>query len=473
MLNFLIFLIFTIYNEKLWTNYLAVDTVLTITGNERIVYVGTSYGILLFDAQKIRYLKTLTKFDGILESLKFVAYDREINSLWLLDKNFLMNYNPFTKKKELFKLNITPKAIGVGKHFLYFIANGDTYQWDKKKKRLLKIEKTKDTTIFWYGEKKKYLPQNFPFLTPYYYMDENLEKYFYKELFLTNRNLWVSANGYGILVFDRITKNLIKIFPFNNRLGKIRKILKFENNLWLIGERCFVKTDSEISKWRFFSLEYNKFYEEKEPLLKYKFLEIFLKKGFSSFANLKNSFAFVSEKNIYLFLEDYKEPIELEVPFEIENLYFLKDTLIILTKEGIYFFDYKNNILSDFSRQPPEAKFGVFSFLPMKEEYYFGVRGGFLIYKNQRWEKVIIPIRDLSIPIRELTNFDNYLITKIDNQIIFFDTKKRFFQFLTKEDGLIGEDIYSIKVDNNKLWISHEKGISLYDLTFLKKKIKK
>ncbi|MEO0130681.1 MAG: hypothetical protein ABIK76_03215, partial [candidate division WOR-3 bacterium] len=72
MPNFLLFLIFTIYNEKLWINYLAFDTVLTITGNEKIVYVGIPQGILLFDAQKIRYLKTLTKFDGILENLKFV-----------------------------------------------------------------------------------------------------------------------------------------------------------------------------------------------------------------------------------------------------------------------------------------------------------------------------------------------------------------------------------------------------------------
>lgn len=470
MHNFLLFLIFTIYNEKLWINYLSFDTVLTITGNEKIVYVGTSYGILLFDAQKIKYLKTLTKFDGILENLKFVAYDREINSLWLVDNySTLMNYSPFTKKRESFKLSIVPKAIGISKQFLYFIANGDTYQWDKKKKKLLKIEKTKDTAIFWYGEKKKYLPNNFLFLTPYYYMDENLDKYFYKELFLINRTLWVSANGYGILVFDIITKNLIKVFPFNSSLGKIKKILKFEENIWLISNDFFIKTADKISEWRFFKIKFNKFYEEKEPLLKYKFLEIFFKKPISNLANSKNSFACASENKVYLFLENHLEPIEIQAPSQIENLYFLKDTLIILTDEGIFLFNYKTNIFLDFIEQPPETKFGVFSFLPIKNEWYFGLRGGLLIYKNQKWEKVIIPGGNLSIPIEELTNFDNYLITKLNNQIIFFDTKKRLFQFLNKEDGLIGENIYSLKVDNNKLWIAHEKGISLYDLTVWKR----
>jgi len=168
MVNFFLFLILTIYNEKLWTNYLAFDTVLTITGDEKTVYVGVTNGILLFDTQKIKYLKTLTKFDGILENLKLVAYDREINSLWLIDNNAnLMNYHPFTKKREIFKLTIIPKAIGVGKQFLYFITDDANYCWDKKKKKLFKIEKIKDTTLFWYGERKRYLPQDFSFLTPY------------------------------------------------------------------------------------------------------------------------------------------------------------------------------------------------------------------------------------------------------------------------------------------------------------------
>ncbi|MEO0088910.1 MAG: hypothetical protein ABIK56_00055 [candidate division WOR-3 bacterium] len=471
MFNFLLFFTFTIYNEKLWINYLAFDTALTITGNEKIVYVGTANGILLFDAQKIKYLKTLTKFDGVLENLKFVAYDREINSLWMVDNSSnMMNYHPFTKKKESFKLSIIPKALGVGKQFLYFVANGDTYQWDKKRKKLLKIEKTKDTTIFWYGEKKKYLPQNFPFLAPYYYMDDNLDKHFYKEIFLVNRNLWVSANGYGILVFDRITKNLIKVFPFNSSLGKIKKILKFGENIWLLNDNFFIKTADNISEWRFFLIRYNKFYEENEPLLKDKFLEIFFKRSISNFAYFKNSFACAFENNIYLFLEDYSEPMVIESRSGVENLYFLRDTLIILTQEGVYLFDYKTNNFLDFVDQPPDAKFGVFSFLPIKNDWYLGVRGGFLVYRNQKWEKVIIPGIDLSIPIKDLTNFDNYLITNINNQIIFFDTRKKLFQFLTKEDGFIGENIYSLKVDNNKLWIAHEKGISLYDLTFWKRK---
>ncbi|MEM2174343.1 MAG: hypothetical protein QXI58_01780, partial [Candidatus Micrarchaeia archaeon] len=176
------------------------------------------------------------------------------------------------------------------------------------------------------------------------------------------------------------------------------------------------------------------------------------------------------ENNIYLFLEDYSEPMVIESRSGVENLYFLRDTLIILTQEGVYLFDYKTNNFLDFVDQPPEAKFGVFSFLPIKNDWYLGVRGGFLVYRNQKWEKVIIPGIDLSIPIKDLTNFDNYLITNINNQIIFFDTRKKLFQFLTKEDGFIGENIYSLKVDNNKLWIAHEKGISLYDLTFWKRK---
>ncbi len=471
MLNFLLILIFTIYNEKLWINYLAFDTVLTITGNEKTVYIGTPDGILLFDAQKIKYLKTLTKFDGILENLKFVVYDREINSLWLVDNySNMMNYHPITKKKESFKLRILPKAIGVGKQFLYFVANGDTYQWDKRKKKLLKIENTKDTTIFWYGEKKKNLLRNFPFLAPYYYLDDNLNKYFYKEVFLTNRNLWVSASGYGILVFDIISKNLVKVFPFNKSLSRIKKILKFDNTIWLLSNDFFIKTANEISDWRFYPIRYDKFYEENEPLLKNKFLEIFFKKTISNFANSKNSVACAFENSIYLFLENYSEPIEIQVPSKVENLYFLKDTLIILTQEGIYLFDYKDNKFLDLVDQPAEAKFGVFSFLPIKKGWYFGIRGGFLIYQNQKWEKVIIPGSDLSIPIEELAHFDNFLIAKINNRILLFDTRKKLFQFLTKEDGLISENIYCLKVVNNKLWIAHEKGISLYDLTLKKKK---
>lgn len=474
MPNFLLMLIFTIYNEKLWINYLAFDTVLTITGNEKTIYIGTSDGILLFDAKKIKYLKTLTKFDGILENLKLVVYDQEINSLWLVDNSSnMMNYSPITKKKESFKLKISPKAMGVSKQFLYFAADGDTYRWDKKKKELVKIENTKDTTIFWYGEKKKNSPWNFPFLTPYYYLDDNLNKYFYKEVFLINRNLWVSASGYGILVFDIITKNLIKIFHFNNSLSRIKKILKFDKNIWLVGNDFFIKTSDEISEWRFYPIRYNKFYEEDEPLLKNKFLEIFLKKTISNFADSKNSFACTFENSIYLFLEGYSKPIEVQVPSKVENLYFLKDTLIILTQEGIYLFDYKNNKFLDLIDLPAEMKLGVFSFLPIRKAWYFGIRGGFLIYQNQKWEKVIIPGCDLSISIEELTNFDNFLITKINNQILLFDTKKKLFQFLTKGDGLISENIHCLKVVNNKLWIAHEKGISLYDLTLKKKRIKK
>ncbi|MEO0134135.1 MAG: hypothetical protein ABIK72_05215, partial [candidate division WOR-3 bacterium] len=449
----------------------AFDTVLTITGDEKTVYVGVTNGILLFDTQKIKYLKTLTKFDGILENLKLVAYDREINSLWLIDNNAnLMNYHPFTKKREIFKLTIIPKAIGVGKQFLYFITDDANYCWDKKKKKLFKIEKIKDTTLFWYGERKRYLPQDFSFLTPYYYVDKNLNKYFYKEVFLIKRNLWVSADGYGILVFDIVTKNLIKVFPFNNNLSKIKKILKLEENIWLLGDDFFIKTANEISEWRFFILQYNKFYNEEKPLLKDKFLEIFFKRPFVKFAGLENSFACAWENNIYLFLETYFEPIKVEVPCWVENLYLLKDTLIILTNEGVYLFDYQNGRFLNWINQPPEMKFGVFSFLPIKRDWYFGIRGGLLIYSNQQWEKIIIPGGDLSIPVRELTNFDNYLIMNVNNQIIFFDTKKKLFQYLIKEDGLIGENIYSLKVDNNKLWIAHEKGISLYDLSLQKRK---
>jgi len=475
MFNLFLTFLFLVYNEKLWINYLACDNFLNITGDERMIYVGIKNGILIFDAKKIEYLKSLTKLDGILENLKLIAYDQELNSLWLLDDSSnLMNYSPFTKKKEIFKLAINPQAIGVGKQFLYFLVNEDTFKWDKKKRKLLKIEKTDDTSLFWYGKKKKYLVKNFIFLTPYYYVDENLNKYYYEEVFVSKKNLWVSADDYGILVFDLTTKNLVKVFPFNSILGRIKKIVKFQKNLWLIADDYLIKTDDKIWQWQFIPISFNtKIYNEKENLLKYKFLELFYKKPVTILTNSQDLLAYISENNIYLFLPDYSKPIEIGVPALVENVSFLNDTLVILTRESFYLFDYKNNNFLDFSNYPSELKFGVFSFISLKNVWYLGVRGGFWIYKDNKWKKIILPINDLSEPVRELVSFNTYLITNIKNQIIFFDTKSQLFFFLKKEDGLLDDNIYSLAVDNNKLWITHKKGISVFDLTSLTKRIKK
>ncbi len=451
-----------LYHPSDWLHIPNTEKIVSITNSLTRVYIALPDGILVFERKGMKFVNSLTRSDLIPEGITIVAYDQFSGNLLITSEKEMTFFQPNTRIKSSLTLPFQPHSLGLTKDNICFLTKGEKYIWERGKRKFKKVKTFPDTFIFWYGANSPYQVKDHIFLAPYQVMDEDLNIYPMTIAFIEGRRLWVGVENYGILVYDLLKKTKIKEFRFGVKGEPVEIFFKREDGLWLLGRSLFVRIGSDLENWDYFFIRPNKFFSEKIPLLSFRFLDIFRSQRITSLWEGESLLFFASLDKLY-FYDKEKEKIIKEVNLPaIQKICPIKETLFLLTPAGVFLYQLGKDEISELNDPNGDLKFGVYDMGRNNFGTIFAVRGGFLcLDKEKNWEKFIIPGIDLSLPIRTLATFGDYLFlgVKKEGLFVYNRTENRYF-FISEKEGLLSKDIYSLYVDSTHLWIVTDKGVS-------------
>jgi|YelNatPaOPRAMG01_1025707.scaffolds.fasta_scaffold03340_11 hypothetical protein len=456
----LLFFLFAFYNPNQWQHLLYFDEPIAATASLSNLYFALADGILVFDRREIKFIKTLTKVDGIPEGIKLIAYDQFLASLVILTKETLTLFQPLTRIKANYFLPFSPRALGIGEKNICFLTEKDKYIFDREKKRFRRVKAFPDTSILWHGEEFSRKVRDYIFLTPYQIMDEDLVTYPMNLVFPEGRRLWVGVKGYGILVYDLNTQQKIKEFRFPP--GRVKKIIRQEDGLWFLGDNFFLRCREGLEDWEYFLIRPGKIFAAQSPLFARPFLEIFQNQRIVSLTRQDGRLFFATLDKFYIYDSATEHREEIPLSGITDLLPLSSDTLLVLTENGAFSYQIKNGELEEIIDPKGDLKFGVFAGGVNNSGKIFAIRGGFLrLSPSGNWEGFIIPGIDLSRLIRNLATRDDYLFLALENEGLFaFNQKENRYQIIKEKDGLLSLNLNALYLDKEYLWIASDKGIS-------------
>uniref|UniRef100_A0A7C6ED99 WD40 repeat domain-containing protein n=1 Tax=candidate division WOR-3 bacterium TaxID=2052148 RepID=A0A7C6ED99_UNCW3 len=457
-----------VYNPQDWLNLPTVKIIHSITACPFNIYIGTPEAIFIIDKSENQIRRTLTTSDGIRGVIRICAYDRESNLLWILADNHLIGYNPFTNYHfELFP-EFSIRSIGIANSYLYFLTDDKPWRMRKKDRKFQMITKP-DTNTIWYGERNTFKVTNYPFLVPYFYLDENLVKYNIRVVFEDRKTLWVGADEYGVLAYDLVTKQLLFHFRLGLDIGNINKIVTLDNNIWFLGNTGFIAYNPMTDQWNYYPTPFGSIFSTKSVLLQPKILDLRRIQGISSIWQAQDNYWLSSGNQIYHY--DLKTntltPI-LRFPTTIQKVLPDEDKIYFIAGNHLYCYQTKNSVRIDTIFDPyQKIVFGVFDCLKQLKAgagiFYFSVYGGFLSLNSVGiWQLHIPPGIDFSLPFTSLAGFGDYLFLGSANGVIAYNQETERYDYFTKNEGLLSNNVTALYADSNYLWIATDRGVSRF-----------
>ncbi|MEO0114647.1 MAG: two-component regulator propeller domain-containing protein [candidate division WOR-3 bacterium] len=452
-----------VYNPQDWLNLPWVKTIHSITSDPFNVYIGTPEAIFIFNKSEKNIQRTLTSSDGITGTIRICAFDQKANLLWIVTDNRLIGYNPYTN----FRLELFPefaiRSIGIADTHLYFLTDDNPWRLRKKDHKFQMVKKT-DTNAIWFGERNTFQVTNYPFLVPYFYLDENLVKHRIGIVFEDRKTLWVGADEYGVLTYDLVTKQLLSHFRLGFNIGLITNILPIDNNIWFLGSDGFVEHNPKTNQWQQHLTPFGAIFNSPSILLQPKILDLRRVQGISSIVAQQNNYWIGSGSEIYHYdsKSNSLSPI-LRFFAPIQKLFWSQNRLYFIAGNRLYRFETKTKKIDTIFDPYQKITFGVFDIYRTRSHDYYSVYGGFLSFDTLgNWRLHIPPGIDLSLPFTTLTGFGDYLFFGSPNGIITYHRNTERYDYFTTKEGLLSNNVTALYADSNYLWIATDRGISRF-----------
>lgn len=206
--------------------------------------------LLIFDKQTLALRKTIY-FD---EDISLVGYDHQYNDIWIVGTANIIRLTVVTYSMIEYTFTSEIGRFGVGKDYLFLDGVKD-YSLNKKTGEI-KVIQTFPGDVVWFNKTATADIRKYPFLTPYYYTDEQLESEAPFDQFpitaLSDDGiyLYVGTHGYGILKYNKISwqKQRIIYGPLDS---KIRKAKKFNNTICFITSQGLSYYPTTTDNWKY------------------------------------------------------------------------------------------------------------------------------------------------------------------------------------------------------------------------------
>ena len=147
---------------------------------------------------------------------------------------------------------------------------------------------------------------------------------------------------------------------------------------------------------------------------------------------------------------------------EIRQISVWKDTLYLATKLGLYRMDLEDKDVQFISSRSAIPDFNLTSINAYQNEIWIGNSYG-IAYKNlltNSWSS----FPDLSIKpqIRDIAFTNSAVWFATDKGLMKFNREMNSWRLFTTRDGLINNNVYHIDVENDNLWLSTDKGFTIF-----------
>lgn len=463
MIHLLLFALSLSYEPGYWLVYPSMAEVFSVTTSNRAIYVAVPYGIYIFDSHRYQHLRTLTSADGIAEKIKLCAFSPAYNELLIATESTLYHYLPITGRVQ----RLSPpfkkiRSIGITTSGAFFDTESGLFRKERVADLYTPVSEVLEP-VTWFGEKDTTHPKMFPFLTPYFVVDEQLISHPFTRVWVEERHnrLFVVAQDYGIIIYNLrygFKENELRLGPINLT---IQQVLKRKEGLWLLSENRAALIDS-AGNWHHFSYRPGELTPSRMRFIA-PLLDLHRQEKLTALLPLaSNSLLLATEDGLYFLTGEGKLQNISRLKTRVNALALVRESTLVATDYGLFLLH--DSGLTRITDPFAKSAWGVFSITPSKKMAFFGIRGGILqLDSTNTWSHLIPPGFDLSQPVRVMAATEELLFIGEQERVIAYNLKSHTWTTIDQSNGLPNKEITALYADNRYLWIASPNILTRYE----------
>jgi len=462
----LLLLAFGIYRPENWTVWPSLDEVRCISATGAEVYVATPPGVCVFDRTRYRLVRTLTRADGIAGEIRLCVHNPARGDVFIATDDRVYRYVPATDRvEELTAPFKYVSSIGVNALGAYFETDAGAFF---RARNAAGFEKMNEFPpgLNWYGERDTIERRDFPFLTPYTVMDEQLLTHPITRVRpdRNGRKLFAVAAGYGIIVYNVSTGFSEAHIRFGPSGSTVSRIARLDNRLWLVGGETAVSLDS-AGDWHYFLTRPGDLSAGGFRLLLGNVTGLKRSEGLRALAADSVGLLFGTDLGIYSLGADDKLAQLLSLPRPVNGLLRLGDSLIFGTELGLYLSVGESVV--EYSDPSGATAFGVYDIITAGNgTAYFGTVGGVVARTRAgEWKRYVPPGMDLRTPVKTIAASGARVFMAAGSGVTVLDTRDGSYTAIDSSRGLPNSDISALYADGRYLWVASPGLLTRLDYT--------
>ncbi len=449
------------YDPRYWLAYPALSEFRSITASPHSVFIAVPNGIYILDRRTLTHNRTLTVLDGIEGEIKLCAYNPAYNELLIVTDH--RHYNFFPTTSRLFPLNPPFKqtySIGITQQGAYFDTDKGLFH-KVRSADLYQPVSTVPEPVVWYGDKDTVSVQNYPFLTPYFIVDPQLNLCPFIKAWQNpfDNRLFVFARNYGILVYNSRTgwkEREIRIGPLTSNIGRI---VPMQNKMLFFARDRFLILDS-TGNWNVFFFGSDQLSPATGQPFLFRLNQLSQIEKITSILHQNGTSALIgTERGVYRLGPEETSTFFLPTNSSVNALAQMNDSIIVATDDGM--FVLINDSLTLVSDPFARSDWGIFAIARTDRKTFFGAQGVILeLDSSNTWRVLIPPGFDLSQQVRALAANGRFLFVGSHNGIDVYDTEQNIW---TKLDLPVQFPVNELYADNRYLWLVSKEILVRYE----------
>ena len=466
MASLLLFALLGMYRPENWQAFPSLDEVRCISATGSEVYVAVPGGVCVLDRPRYRLVRTLTLADGITGEVRLCAHNPSRGDVFITTEERIYRFVPATGQvEELVAPFKNVSSIGIAEDGAYFETDAGLFFRARNAADFASVSEL-PAELTWYGGKDTLNPRDFPFLTPYFVMDEQLLNH---QITMVrpdkgNKRLFAVAQGYGILVYNIRSGFSEAHIRFGPSSAGVHRMARLDNRLWFIGGQTAVALDS-ADEWRYYLTRPGDLSAGGFRLLLGNVSTLARDEGLSALLADSNGLLLGTAYGIYSLGSDNKLAEVINLPVQVNGLLRLRDSIMFGTERGLFLST--GDSVVEYSDPYGATDWGVFDITRAgNATAYFGALGGIVSRTaDGRWFRYVPPGFDLSQPVRTLATAGTRVFMATGQDITVLDTKDDSYTTIDAARGLPVSDITSLYADDHYLWIASPNLITRLDYT--------
>jgi hypothetical protein len=462
------------YHPEDWQVFPSMDEIRCISSTGSEVYVAVPAGVCVLDRPRYRLIRTLNAADGITGEVRLCAHNPSRGDVFITTDGHIYRYVPATARvEELTAPFKTVSSIGISDSGAYFETDAGLFFRAGTAAGFASVSEL-PADLIWYGAKDTLNPRDFPFLTPYFVMDEQLINH---PITLVrpdkgNKRLFAAVQGYGILIYNIRSGFSEAHIRFGPSSAAVQRMARLDNRLWFIGGETAVALDS-TGNWDYFLTRPGDLSTGGFRLLFGNVTNLERSEGLSSLLTDSSGLLLGTNYGIYSLGSDNKLAQVLNLSRRVNGLLRLHDSIMFGTEQGLFLST--SDSLIEYSDPYGASDWGVFDITKaINGTAYFGTLGGIVSRTaDGRWFRYVPPGFDLKQPVRSLAAAGTRVFMATPSPvpglpssvITALDTKDGSYTTIDAARGLPVSEVTSLYADDRYLWIASPRLVARLDYT--------
>jgi hypothetical protein len=463
MVSLILVALVGMYYPENWTVFPSLDEVRCISSTGSEVYVAVPAGVCVLDRPSYRLTRTLNKADGLTGEVRLCAHNPSRGDVFITTDEHIYRFVPATGRiQELAAPFKSVSSIGIADSGAFFETDGGKFLRARGAADFVSVSDV-PADLIWYGARDTLDPRDFPFLTPYFVMDEQLVNHNITRVRPDKgaKRLFVVAQDYGILVYNIRSGFSETHIRFGPARTAVQRIARLDNRLWFIGGETAVSLAS-TGGWNYFLTRPGDLSTGGLRLLFGNVTNLERSEGLTALLDDPSGLLLGTNYGAYMLGSNDRLVQLVGQPRRVNGLLRVHDSLIFGTDLGLFLA--RGDSVVEYPDPYGATDWGVFDITRAGDgTAFFGTLGGIVSRTaDGRWFRYVPPGFDLKQPVRALAAAGTrvFMVTAspipgLSSPVITaLDTKDNSWTTIDASRGLPSAPITSLYADDRYLWIA-------------------